>query len=366
MTLCCVSSYLQVGEGASGKVYKSTLKSKKVGERLVAAKVLSIKKENVRDDFNDSFMRECSLLCGLAHPNIIKFFGVSFERKTGRLVLVTEFCPRSLFSLVFSSDEIVFPKVLSICLGVARGLQYLHSQKLVHRDIKFDNVLLDEHDHPKICDFGLSRLIHSDRVNSMTQMTGQVGTPAFLAPELMMTSSAMAANNVDVYSFGVLLCCMCSRTMPYAEYNNMNCYQLLMRIMEGLRPVLPLDADAYNQRLAGRKVVGKDVANDVNVEPEIIYSKQVQNIPTAYLVLIQECWKKNSHGRPSFKTITKEILSITRSLEQEGSARRNQLGFEVLVESHRDDSTLDRMYDSNQSHSSRTSSVDPGSMVNWE
>ncbi len=333
----------------------------------MAAKVLSVKKENVRDDFNDSFMRECSLLCGLAHPNIIKFFGVSFEGKTGRMVLVTEFCPRSLFSLVFSSDEILFPKVLSICLGVARGLQYLHSRKLVHRDIKFDNVLLDEHDHPKICDFGLSRLIHSDRTNSMTQMTGQVGTPAFLAPELMMTSSAMAANNVDVYSFGVLLCCMCSRTMPYAEYNNMNCYQLLMRIMEGLRPVLPLDDDAYNQRLAGRKIIGKDVATDVNVQPEIIYSKQVKNIPAAYLVLIQECWKKNSHGRPSFKEITKEILSIARSLEQEekdgSTSSRSQLSFEVLV----GDSTLDGMYDSNQSHSStRTSSVDPGSMVNWE
>ncbi len=149
----------------------------------------------------------------------------------------------------------------------------------------------------------------------------------------------------------------------------MTCYQLLMRIMEGLRPVLPLDDDAYNQRLAGRKVIGIAVANDISVESEIIYSKQVKNIPAAYLVLIQECWKKNSHGRPSFKTITKEILSIAKNLEQKekdgSTSSRNQLGFEVLVENHRDDSTLD-IYDSNQSHSSRTSSVDPGSMVNWE
>ncbi len=75
-------------------------------------------------------------------------------------------------------------------------------------------------------DFGLSRLIHSNRLDTMTNMTGQVGTPAFLAPELVMTISARAGKKVDVYSFGILLCCMCSRTMPYAEYMDMSCYQV--------------------------------------------------------------------------------------------------------------------------------------------
>ena len=207
-----LQSLRKVGEGASGTVYEATLWNGRKGQ-TVAAKQLNVARGGAQGGdiagFNASFLRECELLCQVSHPNVVAFFGISYEEKaSNHLVLVTEFCARTLRNIVFPPPHPVeappppqmsIHKVLHMAHGIASGMAYLHSMKVVHRDIKFDNILVDDAGNCKICDFGLSRLMHSNRLNTMTVMTGQVGTPAFLAP-VLFPSSAHVLRHVFIYA----------------------------------------------------------------------------------------------------------------------------------------------------------------------
>lgn len=108
--------------------------------------------------------------------------------------------------------KLSYKKVVHLALDLARGLNYLHSQKIVHRDVKAENMLLDrKHRTLKIADFGVAR------VEAASEMTGQTGTLGYMAPEVLQGHSYN--RKCDVYSFGILLwetyCC----AMAYPNYS---------------------------------------------------------------------------------------------------------------------------------------------------
>jgi len=110
---------------------------------------------------------------------------------------------RALFGPDHSRLKLDWPVRYNICLEVARGLAYLHEEsriKIVHRDIKPNNILLDEHLNPKIADFGLAKLYEAEKTHISTRVAGTIG---YLAPEYALRGHL--TEKADVFSFGVVL-----------------------------------------------------------------------------------------------------------------------------------------------------------------
>ncbi|XP_034692846.1 probable L-type lectin-domain containing receptor kinase S.5 [Vitis riparia] len=194
----------QLGEGGFGKVYKGVLEKKEV-----AVKRFSKNSHQGKQDF----IAEVTTIGNLHHKNLVKLVGWCYERS--ELLLVYEFMPnKSLDKLIFSNQKqstetnpivLDWEKRHSIIRGVAQALDYLHNgcqDRVLHRDIKTSNIMLDSEFNARLGDFGLARTIHpNDQTHHSTQVLA--GTHGYMAPESFHNSRATV--ETDVYAFGVLL-----------------------------------------------------------------------------------------------------------------------------------------------------------------
>ncbi|KAD3336829.1 hypothetical protein E3N88_32348 [Mikania micrantha] len=154
---------------------------------------------------NREFLNEVGVISCLQHPNLVKLHGCCID--ADHLILVYEYLENNslsnaLFGLNHSELMLDWPTRFKICVGVARGLAFLHEEsrlKIVHRDIKATNVLLDKYLNPKIADFGLARLNEDDQTHVCTRVAGTIG---YMAPEYALWG--FLSDKADVYSFGVL------------------------------------------------------------------------------------------------------------------------------------------------------------------
>ncbi|GMH25915.1 hypothetical protein Nepgr_027758 [Nepenthes gracilis] len=168
----------KIGEGGFGPVYKGVLADGK----MIAIKQLSSKSKQG----NREFVNEIGLISGLQHPNLVKLYGCCIEGK--ELLLIYEYMEnnslaRALFGRELSWLNLDWPTRKRICLGIARGLAYLHEEsrlKIVHRDIKATNILLDKDLNAKISDFGLAKLDEDENTHISTRIAGTVG---YMAPD---------------------------------------------------------------------------------------------------------------------------------------------------------------------------------------
>ncbi|XP_068636695.1 cysteine-rich receptor-like protein kinase 42 isoform X2 [Aristolochia californica] len=187
----------KLGQGGSGSVYKGTLSDGTV----VAVKRLFFN----TTQWVEEFFNEVNLLSGVEHRNLVKLLGCSIEGPES--LLIYEYVPnKSLDHMLFDKEK---PQLLSwqerllIIVGVAEGLAFLHSganQRIIHRDIKSSNILLDENLNPKIADFGLVRGFSADKTHLSTGIAGTLG---YMAPEYLVRGQL--TDKADVYSFGVLI-----------------------------------------------------------------------------------------------------------------------------------------------------------------
>ncbi|XP_042060119.1 probable LRR receptor-like serine/threonine-protein kinase At1g07650 [Salvia splendens] len=188
----------KIGEGGFGSVFKGLLSD----GTIIAVKQLSSKsKQGTRE-----FVNEIGMISALQHPNLVKLYGCCVEGN--HLMLVYEYMEnncvsRALFGKGAAQKHLLdWPIRRKICLGIARGLAYLHEDsmvKIVHRDIKTSNVLLDKDLNAKISDFGLAKLNEDDKTHISTRIAGTIG---YMAPEYAMRG--YLTNKADVYSFGVV------------------------------------------------------------------------------------------------------------------------------------------------------------------
>ncbi|CAN6444463.1 unnamed protein product [Victoria cruziana] len=187
----------KIGEGGFGSVYKGHLSD----GTIVAVKQLSSKSRQGSREF----ITEIGLISGLQHPNLVKLYGCCTEGR--ELLLVYEYMENnSLAHLLFGQKEnklkLDWPTRRKICIGIARGLAYLHEEstlKIVHRDIKCTNILLDKDLNAKISDFGLAKLDDEDNTHISTRIAGTFG---YMAPEYAMRGRL--SYKTDVYGFGVV------------------------------------------------------------------------------------------------------------------------------------------------------------------
>ncbi|KAH0701084.1 hypothetical protein KY290_015981 [Solanum tuberosum] len=187
----------KIGEGGFGSVYKGTL----LDGTVIAVKQLSSKSKQG----NREFVNEIGMISSLQHPNLVKLYGCCAEGN--QLLLVYEYLENnSLARALFGPEEhhlqIDWPTRQKICIGIAKGLAFLHEEsslKIVHRDIKATNVLLDKKLNPKISDFGLAKLDDEDKTHISTRIAGTIG---YMAPEYALWG--YLTYKADVYSFGVV------------------------------------------------------------------------------------------------------------------------------------------------------------------
>ncbi|GMH25582.1 hypothetical protein Nepgr_027425 [Nepenthes gracilis] len=152
---------------------------------MIAIKQLSSKSKQG----NREFVNEIGLISALQHPNLVKLHGCCIEGQ--ELLLIYEYMEnnslaRALFGHELSRLNLNWPTRKRICLGIARGLAYLHEEsrlKIVHRDIKATNILLDKDLNAKISDFGLAKLDEDENTHISTRIAGTVG---YMAPEQIM------------------------------------------------------------------------------------------------------------------------------------------------------------------------------------
>lgn len=196
-----------LGEGGFGKVYKGwvdekTLAPAKVGSGMIVA-IKKLNSEGMQGF--EEWQSEVNFLGRLSHPNLVKLLGYCWEDK--ELLLVYEYMQKgSLENHLFRRSPGIEPLSwgirLKIAVGAARGLAFLHtSEKLIFRDFKAANILLDGDYNPKISDFGLVKLGPSGGESHVS--TRIMGTYGYTAPEYMATGHLYVKS--DVYGFGVVL-----------------------------------------------------------------------------------------------------------------------------------------------------------------
>ncbi|KAI3824011.1 hypothetical protein L1987_05458 [Smallanthus sonchifolius] len=270
-----------IGRGAFGVVHKGSYHGQTVAVKVLDFGDKGVTKASMESMKND-FMKEVCLWQNLDHPNVTKMIGATMSMKTNsghknkksktesNFCIVSEYVKGgSLRSYLLKNRDKKLPMktVFQFALDIAKGLSYLHSKKIIHRDVKPDNILIDYQNKMKLTDFGESVFEQLE----LLFMSGEVGTRGYMAPEVV--SGKPYGHKCDVFSFGICLweiyCC----DMAYT-YDLDN---ITADIYKEMRPSMPV------------------------------------NCPSSLARLIQRCWDTDPWKRPEMKDVVVELEETMKS-----------------------------------------------------
>ena len=203
-----------IGQGAFGKV--------NIGLNILAGRVVAIKSFNKKElDKNGDNMKkilyETDLMKKMNHPNITKILEV-FEDEDYILITMEYINGGNLFSFVKKRRKLSEKTAKFLFKQIILGIQHIHSHKIVHRDIKLENILIDLNNNIKICDFGIGKILTYNK----QLLYDKCGTPMYMAPEILLSSKNHGYEGypVDIWSAGISLYIMLSGTLPFNLKNN--------------------------------------------------------------------------------------------------------------------------------------------------
>ncbi|KAJ7959815.1 S-receptor-like serine/threonine-protein kinase [Quillaja saponaria] len=224
----------KIGEGGFGPVYKGKLED---GQEIAVKRLSRSSGQGLNE-----FKNEVILIAKLQHRNLVKLLGCCIQDE--EKLLVYEYMPnKSLDSFIFDQAQrrlLVWSRRHCIICGIARGLLYLHQDsrlRIIHRDIKASNILLDSEMNPKISDFGLARTFGGDQSAGNTERV--VGTYGYMAPEYAMDGNFSAKS--DVFSFGIMLLEIVTGKKNCGFYSNNDTYNLIEYAWNLWREERPLE-----------------------------------------------------------------------------------------------------------------------------
>ncbi|KAM0879699.1 hypothetical protein ACQ4PT_034066 [Festuca glaucescens] len=266
----------KVASGSYGDLYRGTYCSQDV-----AIKVL--KPERVSVDMQREFAQEVYIMRKVRHKNVVQFIGAC--TKPPRLCIVTEFMSGgSVYDYLHKhKGAFKLPALVGVAIDVSKGMNYLHQNNIIHRDLKTANLLMDENGMVKVADFGVARV----KVQSGV-MTAETGTYRWMAPEVI--EHKPYDHKADVFSFGILMWELLTGKIPY-EY--LTPLQAAVGVVQkGLRPTIPKNAHA---KLAE---------------------------------LLQKCWQQDPAQRPDFSEILETLQKIAEEVGEEhnGKPKEKTLG----------------------------------------
>ncbi|OHT11431.1 hypothetical protein TRFO_19060 [Tritrichomonas foetus] len=243
-------------------------KKKNTGE-IYAAKDINAKGKKMADD--QMILREIEIFAKIKGPGILPFHGISLTNFEGEPypTIFTKYMKNGSLGEMLRQEKLRkaptewnnTKKMINI-YGICVAMAFIHKNNVIHRDLKPDNILLDENCYPFLSDFGMSKLV--DSTSNVKTMNG--GTPAFMAPEIYTNSPYNS--KVDVYAFGMLLYQTICAKEPFAEFKK-NTFMIWHKILSDQRPPL---TDAF---------------------------------PESFKELIKKCWAGDMNARPSFEEIVK-------------------------------------------------------------
>ncbi|XP_057796590.1 G-type lectin S-receptor-like serine/threonine-protein kinase At4g03230 isoform X2 [Salvia miltiorrhiza] len=210
----------KLGQGGFGPVYKGRFPG---GHEIAVKRLSSCSGQGIEE-----FLNEVVLIAKLQHRNLVRLLGYCI--KGSEKILLYEYMPnRSLDAFLFDEHNrllLDWKKRFDIILGIARGLLYLHQDsrlRIIHRDLKTSNILLDEDMNPKISDFGLARIVEGKGTEASTNKV--VGTYGYMSPEYALDGKFSTKS--DVFSFGVVMLEIISGRKNTGFYNPQQVLNLL-------------------------------------------------------------------------------------------------------------------------------------------
>lgn len=269
----------EIGSGVSAIVYSGVYVP--TGE-AVAIKKLKFKK--LSGQKLQAFQRELGILATAVHPAILRFIGAT---DTAPFSIVTEWMPGgSLYHDIHQNHRLDLTDQTIALFDIARGMRFLHSRSIIHRDLKTLNVLIDKDNRAKICDFGFSKQVEESGENKV--MTMNIGTPHWMAPELLNVNASdqnagQYNSKVDVYAYAIVMWEVLTHDLPY-------------------------------RGLEATQIIGQVLMNDAR--PAI-----PRNAPQPFVQLMQKCWARDPFDRPSFAEIVRTFRQGDIFLEGTDHAR---------------------------------------------
>ncbi|CAB3410857.1 unnamed protein product [Caenorhabditis bovis] len=243
-----------LGQGSQGAVFRGEFKGKMV----------AIKKVNEIKEIEIKHLRH------LSHKNIIDFYGVCSQKPC--YCIIMEYCPNGELGHFLRKNRVDKSTWSGFAREIGEGMHYLHSNKVIHRDLKTPNILLSAENVIKICDFGTSQYQNKDDYTAMSIC----GTVNWMAPEIYKKEPCN--EKVDVYSFGVVLWEMLTKEQPYANIAP-------MAVMYG---------------------VGKNY----------LQLQMPESAPKGLVLLIKQCLSMKPRNRPSFGHILQHLDILRQELAQ--------------------------------------------------
>lgn len=250
----------QIGKGGFGTVYKGVWQNIEVA-------IKQLMSDHLSGEAVIEFQHEMQVTAKLRHPNVILLYGAVTEKSP--YCLVMEYMSGgSLYSVLHSPVELTWERREQIALDITIGLNYLHHEDLLHRDLKSMNVLLDKYGQAKLCDFGLAK-IKKETGNTTKDLGNIAGTLPWMPPELFKDQPNSKAS--DIYSLGVLFWEVAARKRP----------------LEGVKAeVMPY------------QILERDELEPIPQETPIKFAR-----------LIRFCWQKTPNARPNAAEVIQQLKS---------------------------------------------------------
>ncbi|KAJ0489599.1 putative protein kinase RLK-Pelle-DLSV family [Helianthus annuus] len=311
----------KLGQGGFGTVYKGVLSD---GREIAVKRLFYNNKFRAADFYN-----EVNMISSVEHKNLVRLLGCSCSGPES--ILVYEYLPNmSLDLFIFDETkgrDLSWDKRLKIIIGIAEGLVYLHENtttRIIHRDIKASNILLDLRFRPKIADFGLARSFPVDKSHISTAIAGTLG---YMAPEYL--AHGQLTEKADVYSFGVLLLevvtGVANNTSKSTEYND------------------SLVTTAWKHFKQGKVEEIFDPNLMMHISPNIKFQKEA--IKVVHIGLL--CTQESPSLRPSMSAALKMLATNDEPIPaptnppfiDEGTMELNNMTQRLLNTSNTDDSS---------------------------
>lgn len=207
-----------LGKGAFGKV--------NLGLHILAGRLVAIKSFNKKKVDLEKLRRkigyETMILSSMHHRNVVKIYE-TFETQRYYMISMEYISCGDLLSYVRKRTKLSEQVAKFIYKQIVLGIKHIHSRGIVHRDIKLDNILIDIHSNIKICDFGVAKKMKRSEI-----FYDQCGTPAYIAPEILL-GQGYEGSPVDIWSSGVVLYAMLSGTVPFKASNIKDLHKLIIK-----------------------------------------------------------------------------------------------------------------------------------------
>uniref|UniRef100_A0A2P2JPP8 non-specific serine/threonine protein kinase n=5 Tax=Rhizophora mucronata TaxID=61149 RepID=A0A2P2JPP8_RHIMU len=259
----------KIASGSYGDLHKGTFCGQDV-----AIKVLMT--EHLNDKLRREFAQEVFIMRKVRHTNVVQFIGACTRPPS--LCIVTEFMSGgSMYDFLHKQKGVLsLPSLLRVAIDVSNGMNYLHENNIMHRDLKAANLLMDENGVVKVADFGVARVKNQSGV-----MTAETGTYRWMAPEVI--EHKPYDHKADVFSFGILLWELLTGKLPYEHLTPLQA--AVGVVQQGLRPSIPRHTHPQLEELLLR------------------------------------CWQQDACLRPEFSEILGDLQQLAKTVAREGDDR---------------------------------------------